>query len=227
MKRKFLTFCSLSLLSINLMGGMIEHTYTSPEVPINFVTSISVPKFDSSLGELNKIEFQLTGRFTGASRTENLSPTPVTITLNNNIRFRQSISGGVNLFDEYVNKQDVFNAMAWDGSFPPDWDGQSGENFEYSNYIFETFSTEKNDYASLELFTGIGTVDFDLSAYDYSTTGTSGSNIVASQFENVKSMISTITYHYTSVSPVPEPHVYGLIGGVVCMVAILYRRRFK
>lgn len=202
-------------------GGIIEHTHITSEMPINFIESFYVPKFDSTVGQLDKVEFVLTGRYTGSSRAENLSPVPVTITLNNNVKFKQGISGGDMLFDEVISRTDVFNALGWDGSFPPDWEGQSGEEFLFSTYVQQTYVLEKTDMASIVLFTGIGDIHMNVFVNDVSNTSMSGQNIVASQFENQKSAISLVRYHYT---PVPEPYEYGLVGGGVCVGLILYVR---
>lgn len=225
MKTTFLTLFLTIFAFLNISSAsIIQYEHTTGVVPINFTETFSIPKFDSSLGNLQKVEFTLTGRFNGASRTENLSPSPVTITLNNRVNFKQSIIGGSVLFDESVNKTDVFNALAWDGSFPPDWNGVSGEEYLFSTFVEQTFFLEKTDMASLALFTGIGNLDMALSASDISTTSMSGPNIVASQFENNKNIIALVKYHYT---PVPEPHVYGIAGGLVCVGLIFYVRRKK
>ena len=195
------------LLAIQSQASVVIHNFETAAFPINFVTSFSIPKFDVSLGSLNRIEFYLTGSFTGASRTENLSPRPVSVTLNNNVRFKQEMVGGPNIFDEYVSRTDTFNAGSWDGSFPPDWTGASGKEFAFFNAVKQTFFLEKDDAASLALFTGIGDIDFFVFANDASTTSISGSNIVASQFENTKKIETLIKYHYT---PVPEFEYLGL-----------------
>jgi hypothetical protein len=205
-----------------LQSAIIEHYNEFEDVPINSTVGFSVPKFDSSLGDLNKIEFQLTGSFTGASRTENLSPAPVSITLDNKVRFQQGITSGPMLFDEHILKQDIFLAQGWDGSFPPDWTGPSGEEFVFTDEVIQTFILEKSDMASLSLFTGIGVVDIPATVKDASTTSISGPNIVASQFENMKSVYSLVRYHYT---PVPEPEIWGLTGVAVCGIVIFYARR--
>lgn len=195
------------LLAIQSQASVITNTFETAAFPINFVTSFSIPKFDSSLGSLNKIEFYLTGSFTGVSRTENLSLRPVSVTLNNTVRFKQEMVGGPNIFNEYVSRTDTFNAGSWDGSFPPDWTGASGKEFAFFNAVKQTFFLEKEDSSSLALFTGIGDVDFFVFANDVSTTSINGSNIVASQFENTKKMEALIKYHYT---PVPEFEYLGL-----------------
>lgn len=207
-----------------LQSGIIEHEFGIYNVPINFTVEFSVPKFDSSIGDLSKIEFQLTGRYTGASRTENLSLNPVTITLDNRVHFQQGISGGSMLFDEYILTQNIFNADGWDGSFPPDWMGMSGKEFIFNDERIETFILEKSDIASLSLFTGLGSVSIPVTVKDVSTVSMSGSNIVASQFENLKSVQSLVRYHY---APIPESGIYGYIGILICGVIILYKRRKK
>lgn len=216
------TFFSLIFcLAITSHSGIIEYSNEFNDVPINFSVGFSVPKFDSSLGTLNKIEFQLTGSYTGASRTENLSPVPVTITLDNRVRFQQGISGGPILFDEYILTQNIFNAQGWDGSFPPDWSGPSGREFIFNDERIQTFILEKSDMASLSLFTGLGSVGIPVTVKDASTTSISGSNIVASQFENLKSVYSLVRYHY---APVPEPKIYGLTAILICAIILGYRK---
>jgi hypothetical protein len=206
-------------------GSVIEYSTSVSNVPINFSSGFTVPKFDSALGVLNKIEFILTGGFTGASRTENLSGRPVTVTLNNNVNFRQAVNnGGPVLFNEFVSKMDTFSAGPWDGSFPPDWTGASGMEFLYGSSVDQTFFLDKTDYASLSLFTGSGFVSMTVSAIDMSTTSISGSNIVASQFENDKSIQSTVRYHYSAV---PEPKIYGLTAIGICGLVLVCRKRFR
>lgn len=207
-----------------LQSAIIEHSSEFNDVPVNFTVGFSVPKFDSSLGELNKIEFQLTGSFSGVSRTENLSPASVTITLNNRVHFQQEVVSGPILFNEYISKQNTFFAQGWDGSFPPDWTGPSGMEFVFSNDTSQTFVVEKSDMASLTLFTGVGSVSIPATVVDASTTSMSGTNIVASQFENMKSVSSLVRYHY---SPIPEPKIWGLTGIGICGLVLFCRNKFK
>lgn len=205
-------------------SSVIEHAFANTPISINYVQGIGVPKFDASLGTLDKIEFVLTGKFTGSSRTENLSPTTVSITLNNSVKFKQTVMGGPVLFDKVVSRVDVFNALAWDGGFPPDWAGTSGKEFLFLTEVRETFFTEKDDPASLALFTGIGNINIPVNVTDVSTTSMSGPNIVASQFINNTSLESMVRYYYT---PVPEPKVYGYIGMGICgiMLILFHKRR--
>lgn len=219
-KKTLLHFFYL-FFAIQSESAVIEYFNSFENVPINFAVGFTIPKFDPNLGTLNKIEFQLTGSFTGSSRGENLSPVPVTVYLSNKVRFKQMVSGGSVLFDEYILKQDSFAAQGWDGSFPPDWNGPSGKEFVFLNEVMETFIVEKTDIASLALFSGIGSVLVPVTAQDASTTSMSGPNIVASQFENIKSVYSLVRYHYT---PVPEPRIWGVTAIGICGVVIWYKR---
>lgn len=217
------------LLSLSLFvgtitnGSILEYNHATPDYLINYVESFYVPKFDPSLGTLEKIEFSLTGNFKGASRTENLSSMPVTITLKNSVNFKQSFLNNYDIFDEIITRTDVFNALPWDGSFPPDWTGNSGYQFLFDNYMSHTFVLEKSDMSSLALFTGMGDVLMTVSAKDISSTSMSGNNIVASQFENFKNTLISVKYHYTAV---PEPKVYGYVGIFFCFL-LIFIRKFK
>lgn len=222
-KKTFLHFFCF-LFAIQSESAIIEYSNSFENVPINFAVGFTVPKFDPNLGTLNKIEFQLTGSFTGSSRAENLSAVPVTIYLSNRVRFKQMVSGGPVLFDEYILKQDSFVAQGWDGSFPPDWNGPSGKEFVFLNEVIETFVVEKTDIASLALFSGVGNVLVPVTAQDASTTSMSGPNIVASQFENMKSVYSLVRYHYT---PVPEPQIWGLTAIGICGMVILWKKLIR
>jgi len=153
MLKKILLSLFCVSFAFHLESSVIEYSRSVEDVPINFSSGFYVPKFDPQLGTLDKIEFALTGSFTGASRTENLSMSSATITLNNRVNFTQSVNFGPTLFNEYVNRQDVFNALSWDGGFPPDWTGTSGKEFVFGTEIFNTFFLEKDDMSSLSLFT--------------------------------------------------------------------------
>ena len=223
-KKILISILSLSF-AFQMSGAVIEYSHSTLNVPINFSAGFNVPKFNSGLGNLDRIEFFLTGSFTGASRTENLSMSSVTVTLNNRVNFKQSINNsGPTLFNEFVSKTDSFSAGPWDGSFPPDWTGTSGKEFLFGSPIEQTFTIEKDDLASLSLFTGVGFVPMTVSAIDMSTTSMSGPNIVASQFENNKSINSIVRYHYSAV---PEPKIYGLTAIVICGTVIFCRRKLK
>ena len=183
--------------------------------------SVSLPKFDSSLGTLDHIEFTITGTVSGWSGYENLKVDGVnTITTNLQASLtlqRPNASLLVVALPAVTNTAP--NVPQYDGV--TDWAGTSGGTYGSSTSPVTASKTESNTSYSpsdFTLFTGTGNITLPVVAVGISTaTDTEGN--VASTFVTQAGACASVQYFYE----VPEPMTMSLLalGGL----AVVRRKR--
>jgi hypothetical protein len=185
----------------------------------DFDATLSIKKFDSSLGKLQKVTLGFLGEIQGDGRFENRSASSANITVN--------LGGFLSLDQEQlgvppllpVTPQTVIaynNVARFDGI--TDFAGTSGRTFSGLS-ASESGSKVFTDFASLNVFTGQGNLDFLFTALANSVV--QGSGNMRSEINTLARGSVTVTYEYTTT---PEPSV--VIGmGVFAGLGMLSNRK--
>ncbi len=174
-------------------------------------STLSVQKFDSSLGTLQSVKIEFTGDILGNAGFENRSPTPSQTTVNLTSEFSLQLNNQslLALNPQYTSSYQV---AKYDGV--TDYNGTSGKTL--SNLTATQSGTQSfTDTTFLQSFIGTGNIDFLFSAIANSLVTGSG---------NMRSYIDTyakagikVTYDYEEIKSVPESSTtlgIGLIAGL-------------
>lgn len=173
----------------------------------NYTSSVTVPRFDPSLGELTKVSFMLNGSVEGSARFESLDAEPaiVEMQLAAELTLQRPDMSTLVVTLPLVMTSD--NADAFDGGI--DFGGTSGKSYaglsgSDSDMAMSTLA------ADLALFTGPafmpGTITLPLTAMGASS-GSGAGNLLL-QFMTSAGAEVKVTYEYR----VPEPASLGLLG---------------
>jgi len=184
----------------------------------NWTQTLTVSQFDASLGPLQSVSITLEGLIDGTGAAESEDGSPSVITLELGVGFTADLSA-LTIADLVVDvaASDTFNATAFDGVI--DFAGTSGiSGVPLSGS--DTGGTSTSNAADLALFTGLGTISFDITA-DGQSTATGAGNVI-SQFATNGGAILTVTYNYGEI-PAPAPLALLALG----MLGIARARRAK
>lgn len=192
-------------------AASITYTASSGDFSLtNFTKTLSLQKFDASLGTLNSVTLDIVGYINGNARFESLDASPSTITANIGAILNLT-QGSTNLFSITPSNSRSYSATAFDNSI--DFAGTSGGRLD--NILDEEVATRTltND---LQTFIGSGNVDFLLSAIAQSSV--TGAGNIISQIGTLARGQLTVTYNYNAPTStkVPEPSTllgFGLIAG--------------
>lgn len=177
--------------------------------------TLSVQKFDSSLGTLKGVTIEFTGDLLGNAGFENRSPTPSQTTVNLSSEFSLQLNNQslLALNPQYTSSYQV---AKYDGV--TDYSGTSGKtlsNLTATQSGIQSFTNTQ----LLQSFIGNGNIDFLFSAIASSLVTGSG---------NMRSYIDTyakagikVTYDYEEIKSVPEASTtlgIGLVAGL-CLLS--------
>ncbi len=223
MNSKFLgTLAAASTLAVIVAtagtanAASISYTTSSGDFDYtDFEKTLSVQKFDSSLGTLNSVLLNFTGEISGNAGFENRSSKASTVIVNLGATLDLT-KAGLSLQPLFpINPSNTYsyNVPRYDGR--TDYDGISGRSIgdlTASQSISKLFT----DTPSLSIFTGAGNLDFLFSAIATSTV--TGSGNITSYINTLAKGNLSVTYDYDAPNPtrVPEPSAllgFGLVAG--------------
>jgi len=187
----------------------------SDSIPLtltNWSDTVSIQKFDPSLGILLDVEFTLAENFVGSMCFENMdenNPSPFTLRLSWLVALQRPDSSDLVTIDSLREESGV--VAPFDGLL--DFGGPSGVTFDIDEAETATGSAMPGDLA---LFTGVGTIELPVVATAESFV--SGGSPAASYFSAAAAADVTVTYVY-----IPEPASLSMLafGGL----ALRRRRR--
>lgn len=203
-------------------GATLSYSAAEAMATTNWTDVLSFSKFDTSLGTLTSIRFDLTGVVQGIGNAESLdaSPTSVTLSLGSLLGLTRPDHSTLVLANPVFSQN--FDLMAYDGVI--DFGGTSGAttgNVSASGANFFVSS----DAGDLALFSapGGGTIDLGLSASGNSYG--SGSGNLITQFRTGAAGSAQVTYTFTPLATLAEPGSLALICGGLGLVGAARRRR--
>lgn len=226
------TFVALALAAAALIpfgsaqAALISFTDSIDKQRTDWDEEVSLKKFDTRLGTLNSIRFDLSGFVEGTGRAENLGAKPTTVTLGLGSLLELMRPDGSVL----VVSNPLFSRNLTLGAFDglDDMLGtSSGTTGLVTSSASEFFiSSNASDFA---LFSGKGGGNIDLLLVASGKSSTSSSGNIETKFTTFAGGTATVTYDYTPfVVEVPEPATLAtMIAGLGLIGAARRRARSK
>jgi hypothetical protein len=172
----------------------ICHRFNIPSAMTSYTTTIRVPKFDASGGDvLTRIDFTLSGRVDGAVFVENLD--------NHSHSVSSQFSGDFSLHrpDNSVilsgtpSQSFTDNLAAYDGT--TDFHGPSGHSHTNLTDSFNVQASTPPPTSDLALFTGTGHITLTVDVVN--TSAASGSPSLSTKFDQVADVSIDICYTFS------------------------------
>jgi hypothetical protein len=190
----------------------------------NWANTLSFSKFDTGLGTLTSIRFDLSGVVEGSGNAESLdsSSSTVTLTLGSLLGLTRPDNSTLVVTNPVFSQ--TFNFTAFDSAI--NFGGTSGGSTGAVSATGSNFfvSSNASDFALFSALGG-GTINLGLNAIGASSG--SGSGNLITQFNTAASGVAKVTYTYTPTADVPEPASLALICGGLGLLGAARRRKHK
>jgi hypothetical protein len=207
------------VMSASASAATISFSDSIPLSTTNWSSSVSVSKFDPSLGTLLGITFELSGHVEGGAKFESLDAAPATVTMDlaADIELQRPDLSTLVVSNPLV--QTVDNVTAFDTVL--DFGGTSGKTYTGLSADDTESAVSPPPASDLVLFTGLGNISLPVEA-EGASTGSGAGNLIL-QFNTSASADVKVTYEY---EPIPEPSTLGLLSmGIIGLLAWRWRRR--
>jgi hypothetical protein len=223
------TFAALALAAAfapfaSVHAATLSYTDSVDVTTTNWSDALSFAKFDSSLGTLTSIRFDLSGVVQGVGSAESLDSSASTVTLSLGSLLSLTRPDHTTLVVTNPVFTQGFDFTAFDGAI--NFGGTSGGTTGVVSANGSNFfvSTNASDFA---LFSapGGGTIDLGLGAVGASNG--SGSGNLITLFNTAASGVAKVTYDYTPSGTVPEPASLALLCGGLGLIGAARRRGKK
>ena len=223
------TFAALALAAglvpfASVHAATISYTDSKAMTTTNWTDLLSFAKFDSNLGTLTSIRFDLSGVVQGVGNAESLDSSASTVTLSLGSLLSLTRPDHTTLVVTNPVFSQAFNFTAFDGGI--NFGGTSGGTTGVVSANGSNFfvSTNASDFALFSAVGG-GTIDLGLGAVGASSGNGSGNLIT--QFNTAASGVAKVTYDYTPSGTVPEPASLALLCGGLGVIGAARRRGKK
>jgi len=204
-----LGICMVAALTLGTAvgsAGTVSHSASLPLSSTNWASSMSFPKFDSQLGCLDSICFNLDGHTEGLAKFESLDAAPATVTMNLQATLTLQRPDATTLVVTIPVAQTVDNVTAFDTVI--DFGGTSGKT--YSGLSGDkTEGRCTSAAADVALFTGTGNIVLPCVAAG-SSNGSGAGNLIL-QFNTSASAGAQVTYYYSSCEVPARQGTWGAI----------------
>jgi hypothetical protein len=203
-------------------GATLSYGAAEAMATTNWTDVLGFSKFDTSLGTLTSIRFDLTGVVQGIGNAESLdaSPTSVTLSLGSLLGLTRPDHSTLVVANPVFTQ--TFDLMAYDGLI--DFGGTSGATTGSESASGANFFVS-SDAGDLALFSapGGGSIGLGLSASGNSYGAGSGNLIT--QFRTGAAGGAQVTYTFTPLATVAEPGSLALVCGGAGLLGAARRRR--
>ena len=209
-----------SLAQASMMTSNVSHTLSKTD----WTDTFAIAKFNTALGTLTSIKFDLSGYTTGILKAEsdNTVATNVTLILESLLKLTRADMTFLVDVDPFTQR--MFSFTAYDGV--DDFGGTSGAstgNITSAVVVDSYTSALAADLASFST-SGSGTVNVLLEATGKSKA--TGSGNLTTKFTTNATADVAVTYIYTAASTsIPEPESTSMLLGGLGLIGFMARRR--
>jgi hypothetical protein len=225
MKKSFFALAAATLLSVGAFSqaqaATVSFSADRATTATNWSDVLGLGMFDSNLGTLTSIKFDLSGVVEGSGRVESLdnAGSNVTLTLASLLTLTRPDASTLVVANPLFSQQ--FGLSAFDGMM--DFAGTSGANTGpfWSSGSNSFSSVSASDFALFSSLGG-GLINLGLGAVGSSTA--SGAGNLISQFNTAAGGRVAVTYEY-NVSAVPEPETYVMLLTGLALAGVMARRK--
>ncbi len=216
-------------LSMGASAGSVNATVTPSSIGLqetDWISTLSVSKFDVSLGTLTSVVITLYGNVNDTIRFENMAASASTVNAGINTAFSLSGPSPIVTLSMSIAISKSNTVTAYDGTLdwggPPPYSGNqfNGSGREYVDLV-DSNSTSSTFNTNLSMFQGIGT--YNLTAGATANSFATGSGNLVTWFTSRAGASATVVYNYREV---PEPaSLLALSSGLIGLIGFCVRKK--